>query len=303
MMVLREIGIIFCELSHNTTKEKLAIMHGKSEIKIWNKSFDEAYGDVKIYGYGGFGFSSYGTTAHTHPDFYEITYIISGICTHIYGGNSKVITPGTLLLMTPHSTHRIYAEPLQTTFFAICIRKDYFHQFLEQHFPDFADNALPKCTQLHLDNADLTYLEHLGHQLSVPHPSSHVADTILYLVLRNLFYRRVQSKTSKTNHVQYLLSILNEPINLNLSAKNLYEAVPDISIPALIKNFKEQTGYTIVEYKTKKKMEFAADMLQNTDKKVIDIAYELHYESLSYFLRCFKKEFGMTPTEYRNQYR
>ncbi len=278
-------------------------MSRNTNNKIWNKSFDEAYGNAKTSGYGGFGFSSYGTSMHYHPDFYELTYIVSGVCTHIYENTSKVITPGTLMLMTPHSTHRIYFEPLQATFFAICIQKDYFHNFLEQHFPEFSENALPKCTQLNLDNQVLAYLEYLGHQLSVPHPSFHVADTILYLVLMNMFYKNMKSKTSKANHVQYLLSILNEPINLNLSAKDLYEAVSDVSVPVLIKNFKEQTGYTIVEYKTKKKMEFAADMLQNSTKKVIDIAYELHYESLSYFLRCFKKEFGMTPTEYRERYR
>lgn len=292
----------FVNLSHICTERSLSKVNRTSEKKIWNKLFDEAYGNAKINGYGGFGFSSYDTSPHTHPDFYEITYIVSGVCTHIYGDTSKVITPGTLLLMAPHSMHRIYTEPMQSTFFAICIEKDYFRNFLEQHFPDFSDNALPKCTQLNLDNPDLTYLEQLGHQLSVPHPSFHVADTILYVVLMNLFYKKMQSKTSKAHHVQYLLSILNEPINLNLSVKDLYDAVADVPVPTLIKNFKEQTGYTIVEYKTKKKMEFAADMLQNSNKKVIDIAYELHYESLSYFLRCFKKEFGMTPTEYRNRY-
>ena len=50
-------------------------------------------------------------------------------------------------------------------------------------------------------------------------------------------------------------------------------------------------------------MDLAASMLKDTNKKVIDIAYELHYDSLNYFLRAFKKEFGVTPTEYRKIYR
>ena len=277
-------------------------MSRRPNNKIWNKSFDEAYQNAKVNGYGGFGFSSFDTSMHNHPDFYEITIIVSGVMTHIYEGQTQAMTPGTLLLLSPHSTHQLYTDPMQATFFAICIQKDYFNHFLEQHFPEFATNLMPKCAQMHLDNTDFNYLEQLGQQLGVPHPSFHVADTLLYIVLTNLFYKKVQTKASKTRHVQYLLNILNEPINLDLSVKDLYEAV-DAPVSTLIKSFKEQTGYTIVEYKTKKKMEFAADMLQNSDKKIIDITYELHFKSLSYFLRCFKKEFGMTPTEYRNLYR
>lgn len=269
---------------------------------IINLSFDDMYENIKLKGYGGFGFSSFHTNMHNHPDFYEITYIVSGIYTHIYEGSTEVVTPGTLLLLSPHSIHQLYSEPKQSTFFAICIEKAFFQNFLTQHFPDFSANAIPKLMKTHLDNTDFSYLEQLGHQLSVPHPSAHIADRLVYIALSCLFYEKTQRKNSKTQHVQYVLDILNEPINLNLSAKELYETVP-ISPPILIRNFKEQTGYTIVEYKTKKKMELAANLLQNSNKKIIDIAYELRYESLSHFLYCFKKEFGMTPTEYRHKYK
>lgn len=274
----------------------------KSYYDVSNRSFDEMYGNAKINGYGGFGFSSFETPLHKHPDFYEITYITSGVYTHIYEGSTNIVSSGTLLFLGPHSTHRLYTEPMQATFFAICIHKDYFQHFLKQHFPEFAANVMPKFTQMHLDTTDFAYLEHLGHQLGVPHPSFHVADTILYVVLMNLFYKKSQPQNSKAHYVQYILSILNNPIYLNLSVKDLYHTV-DIPAPVLIKSFKEQTGYTIIEYKNKKKMELAADMLQNSTKKVIDIAFELHFESLSYFLRRFKKEFGITPTEYRKMYK
>ena len=71
----------------------------------------------------------------------------------------------------------------------------------------------------------------------------------------------------------------------------------------MIKLFKEQTGYTIIQYKNKKKLELATNMLINSDKKIIDITYELHFESLSYFVRSFRKEFGINPTEYRKTHR
>lgn len=264
--------------------------------------FDKVYNDIRLGSYGGFGFSSLNTNLHRHEDYYEITIVISGVFTHSYQNDNVPIIPGTLLLMGPRSEHHLYTEPLQATFFALCIREDYFLSFVKQHFPDFAENPLPKCTMLHLDATDFAYLEQLGRQMSVTKPSLYVADMITYLSLVNVFHKKLSPNKKSSIPIHRVLELLNEPSNLNLSTTALYEAV-GAPVPVLLKTFKEQTGYTIVGYRNMKKMEFAANMLRNSDKKVIDIAYELQFESLSYFLRSFKKEFGVTPTEYRKAHK
>ena len=118
----------------------------------------------------------------------------------------------------------------------------------------------------------------------------------------NIFHKKNTPQTNKSNYVRRIIDILNEPASLNISVKNLYSAV-DISTSTLIKLFKEETGYTIVQYKNKKKLELAANMIKSSNKKIVDIAYEFHYDSLSYFVRSFKKEFGLTPIEYRDMHR
>ena len=265
-------------------------------------SFDEIYGDFKVGPYGGFGFSSIDTRSHRHNDYYEITFIVSGVYIHTYKGHNYNLTPGDLILMSPHSEHQLYTEPMQATFFAICIQEDFFLSCVKQHFPDFEEHVFSKCTVAHLDSTDFTYLEQLGRQLSNTRPSRYVADTLTYLTLVNIFHKNNPTLKNKSEPVQRILNLLNEPSLLHMPASRLYSTA-GLSAPTFIKNFKEQTGYTIVEYKNKKRMEFAANMLRNTDKKVIDIAYELRFESLSYFLRTFKKEFGITPTEYRKNHK
>lgn len=275
---------------------------GKKNTGTPKRSFNDIFYDIKVGDYGGFGFNSLEAPLHYHNDYYEITLITSGVYIHTYKGHNYNLTPGTLLLMAPHSEHQLYTEPMQATFYAICIQEDYFESFIKQHFPEFSTNTFSKCTILHLDTADFTYLEQLGRQMSITRPSLYVADMISYLTLVNIFYKKNQSNQNRVDHVQRILAILNEPTNLQITAQALYDLA---SIPptTLLKSFKEQTGFTIVEYKNKKKMELAANMLRTSEKKVIDIAYELHYDSLSYFLRSFKKEFGMTPTEYRKIYK
>ena len=49
------------------------------------------------------------------------------------------------------------------------------------------------------------------------------------------------------------------------------------------------------------RIKHACDMLRTTDKKVTDIAFAVGYESLGYFNRVFKKEMGLSPSDFRKE--
>ena len=67
----------------------------------------------------------------------------------------------------------------------------------------------------------------------------------------------------------------------------------------LIKEFKEYTGMTIIQYQQKQKLAYAAQLLANADYQITRIAEIVGFDSLSHFLRIFKEEYTMTPKEYR----
>ena len=67
----------------------------------------------------------------------------------------------------------------------------------------------------------------------------------------------------------------------------------------LCRRFKEATGMTLTEYVTDRRVKMALDMLANTSLRVADIAFEVGFQSLSQFNRCFQKITRITPTEYR----
>lgn len=75
-----------------------------------------------------------------------------------------------------------------------------------------------------------------------------------------------------------------------------------LSQTALINDFKKLTGYTIVQYRNIKRMEYVADSLVKSNYSVTAIANTLNISSLGYFSQQFKKQFGMTPTEYQQQH-
>jgi two-component system, response regulator YesN len=62
--------------------------------------------------------------------------------------------------------------------------------------------------------------------------------------------------------------------------------------------FKQHTGETFVEYLTRVRIEKAKELLRDTDMKINDVAEKAGYQP-SYFNRIFKKQEGVTPSQYR----
>lgn len=62
------------------------------------------------------------------------------------------------------------------------------------------------------------------------------------------------------------------------------------------RKFKNYTGYSLISYIRKRKMNSACNELLNTDKKIIEIAFEYGYASNEAFTRAMKKESGFTPS-------
>jgi len=63
--------------------------------------------------------------------------------------------------------------------------------------------------------------------------------------------------------------------------------------------FKQYTGTNFVNYLKNVRMKEAMRLLKETDMKVIDISNKVGYENEKHFMKTFKAEFGVSPTEYR----
>jgi len=65
------------------------------------------------------------------------------------------------------------------------------------------------------------------------------------------------------------------------------------------KLFKEETGENFIEYVTNIRMEQAKKLLTNSELSMKEICGEIGYADPNYFSRIFKKNIGVTPTEYK----
>ena len=63
--------------------------------------------------------------------------------------------------------------------------------------------------------------------------------------------------------------------------------------------FKKECNMTLTDYIHKKRIEKALQLLETTNKQVQYVAYECGISDTNYFIKLFKKETGITPSQYR----
>ena len=97
---------------------------------------------------------------------------------------------------------------------------------------------------------------------------------------------------------EYIWQNMKEEISMKQIADHVH-----LSSDYMTKLFKKETGLTIKEYMIKKRMERARELLQSSEKTVSDIALEVGYDNLSYFIRQFRGFYGVTPKQYQMQRR
>lgn len=102
--------------------------------------------------------------------------------------------------------------------------------------------------------------------------------------------------------VQKVVAYIGDHLHEDLTREQL-ASVAFVNPAYLSRLFRKDTGMVLTDYILQEKMKKAADLLQETDRSISEIADGLHYGNFSYFARLFRKVHGVTPQDYRKSYR
>jgi len=97
-------------------------------------------------------------------------------------------------------------------------------------------------------------------------------------------------------------TILNEQFDKPIT-------IPELAIKAgineskLKEGFKELYGQSIHTYLLRLRLERARHLLENSSTPITDITWHIGYSHVTHFTTLFKKEFGITPGEWRAKHR
>lgn len=120
-------------------------------------------------------------------------------------------------------------------------------------------------------------------------------EQLLYEVLAHV--QRQNQNHAVALKVEKVIQYMREHLGERLTLAELSEQV-HLSTYYLSRAFKQTTGFTVIEYFNKLKIDKAKELIMETDKKIKDIALELGFTDEFYFSRIFKRTEGMSPSEF-----
>lgn len=97
--------------------------------------------------------------------------------------------------------------------------------------------------------------------------------------------------------VEKIIKYLHKNINNRVTLSELSEFV-QLSSTYLSRIFKETTGYSVIQFFNKLKIEESKELIIEGDKKVKEVAQMLGFTDEFYFSRIFKKFEGISPSEF-----
>lgn len=114
-----------------------------------------------------------------------------------------------------------------------------------------------------------------------------------------LIHEKILQESQKSELVEQVIEYLEhhytEELNLNDIANEFF-----IAPNYLYKKFKEKKDMTVMQYLENIRMNKAVELLKNTNISVTMVAGMTGYNDSNYFSRIFKKNYGISPREFRN---
>ncbi|MBP2630369.1 MAG: btr 2 [Firmicutes bacterium] len=126
-----------------------------------------------------------------------------------------------------------------------------------------------------------------------------ITKTLLQQLLIAIFQnmRKQNRNYSISLKIEKIIQYMHQNINNRVTLPELSEMV-HLSSFYLSRTFKESTGYSVIEYFNKMKIDKAKELIIDGNKKVKEVAQELGFSDEFYFSRIFKKIEGISPSEF-----
>ena len=241
---------------------------------------------------------------HYH-DYFEILVVIDKELINDINGTSYIMKKGDACFIRPADQHRLLASSRENIGQQLnfLLTYDYAKKLIENYRPGLTDEllALPEPLNFKISPEYLVKLTNscLSIQSTkLPYEAKILQCKIIITRLLNTFLEKhFALLSSYPEWFSALLQRLNDP-HSEFTVEELARTT-SYSYSRLARIFKELMGIGIVEYVRNIKMEYAADLLKNSNKSVTEIIEEINYSSISYFNHTFKNTFGVTPTQMR----
>ena len=210
---------------------------------------------------------------------YQLLYIASGRAHFYFDGKPTVVEAGNMVLYRPREEQRYYYGADQTEVYWV-------------HYTgisiEYKNLFMSMIEELNLQRID--YEEMLINYFTILLISLH------RIALQKPRKKNLQNMNDMEQAAQYFRMHYNKPISIED-----YAVSHNMSISWFIQNFRQYANTTPAQYVQSLRLTNAKMLLETTNYNITEIANLVGYENPLYFSRFFRKQCGISPSQFRKQ--
>ncbi len=279
--------------------------------------------EIEIKGFNSIYYFEFGKNfSHTPEkhDFWEMVYVDSGNIIAITDGIGTKLGQGQIIFHEPNEVHAHISDSktsnnmlvvsfscdseamsyfAKKTFSADKTTRTLFLLFIEE-----VKNALNKIPDDYNDKSDLDFSSALfgSYQLL----EGYLTELLIKLIRSGDDTNKKLHSNEKTRNVaqnsiyELMVEYLKENIYQNLTLSDICSHFI-MGKTQLYKIFKTNNGQSVMDYYNKQKLTEAKKLLREETCSVTQIAEMLGFSCIHSFSRAFKREFGISPMQYKKR--
>lgn len=247
------------------------------------------------------------TTPHNH-DFFEIFLITKGVAVHRINDKFEMIEEGDLVFIRPDDIH-FYEKSgnknceLINIAFPSSTVSELFDYFGEGFHSERLLRAVDP-PKIRLGKIEKDILVSRFEMLNVVSRSNKKKiKTELRILLSEIFsrYFRDEEDFKKDGVPGWLAKLKSEMERKEyfVSGINKMYELCNKTPEHISRSFKRYFNESPTEYLTNLRLNYAANLLSNSDEEITTIAMDCGFENLSHFYHVFRKKFNTSPKEFR----
>lgn len=314
-LILPDFDYIQWGINKERVRRSSEILHSWNPPELSEEDFFQKDNDIKI-----LKNIRYSRSADHQHAFFEILYLINGECTNIVDGCINTMEAGDLCIITPRVLHSIEvvtdsvvlnilirASTFTETFVPLLrhsnILSDFFNEILYS-------NNYKKYLMFHTGDDEIildSILELYKEQQEMEPYYHNIMNGLLIAFWGKLLQRHEKDVEYPEIYVEKynIIPKIEMYIKKNCSSVTLQSCAEHFHFNSqyLSTLLKKHTGKTFSAVLTDTRMVYASELLVKSDISVKETGMLAGYQEPAYFMKVFKKYFGVTPSEYRSRYK
>ena len=231
---------------------------------------------------------------------YQLLYVVSGKAHFYFDDAERIVTAGHMVLFQPRQEqHYEYFGTDKTEVCWVHFTGSNVKNILRRY-------DIPLDTPVLYSGASAIYAYLFKEMINELQTCRTGYEELLAMYLRQILIlvqrTRQEHRTSINTHIQeemeYARRYFNEHYNEQISIED-YAQSRNMSVSWFQRSFKQIVNYSPMQYILTIRINNAASLLESTDYSMAEISAIVGYDNPLYFSRLFKKQKGVSPSEYR----